>query len=288
MANVTISNSTVTVEIAPLGAEMQRVVTADGKYWLWNGDAQFWTGRAPVLFPIVGKAPGDTLAIDGTEYPMSQHGFARRSVFELEAADTESARFVLRADDVTRKVYPFEFALTLEYRVLERGVRVSGTVANLDSKPLPFQLGYHPAFVWPLPGAEGQAHEMRLADDAEPKLARLHNGLLSAQRQPSPFKGGRLVLDHAQFAEDAMIFPEGAGSSLSYGVEGGPKVAFAWEGLPNLALWSKPGASFVCIEPWHGMAAKDGAGHELLARPYAMSLEPGDERVFGYEAVFAG
>lgn len=288
MANTTISNGSITVEIASLGAEMQRIVTADGKSWLWDGDAQFWTGRAPVLFPIVGKAPSDQVGIDGVDYPMNQHGFARRSDFTLEASDEASARFVLRASDATRTVYPFEFSLTIAYHLAERGVRVSSTVANLDSKPMPFQLGYHPAFVWPLPGAAGEVHEMRLADDAEPHLARLHNGLLTAQRQPSPFRGGRLVLDHGLFAEDAMIFPEGAGSAISYGVEGGPKVVFSWDGLPNLALWSKPGAPFVCIEPWHGMAAKGGAGNALAARPYAMSLAPGETRTFGYAVEFFG
>src|SRR5690349_16870655 len=73
-----IENAFLTVDVSPLGAEMQAIATPDGRNWLWNGDAAFWSGRSPVLFPIVGKAPDDTLLIDGKPYPMGQHGFARR------------------------------------------------------------------------------------------------------------------------------------------------------------------------------------------------------------------
>ena len=79
MSTVRIANEHLSVEIAPLGAEMQSLVTSDGENWLWNGDAAFWTGRAPVLFPMVGRAPDDHVQIEGQRYPMSQHGCARRS-----------------------------------------------------------------------------------------------------------------------------------------------------------------------------------------------------------------
>ena len=73
-----IANGHLAVEVSSLGSEMQSIRTKDGKSWLWNGDAAFWTGRSPILFPIVGKAPDDTLTIDGNPNPMAQHGFARR------------------------------------------------------------------------------------------------------------------------------------------------------------------------------------------------------------------
>ncbi|MEO5806341.1 aldose 1-epimerase family protein [Devosia sp.] len=283
---IRIDNGQVAVEIAALGAEMQSIMTADGASWLWHGDAAFWGGRAPVLFPIVGKAPNDQLGIDGQQYGMGQHGFARRSVFALETAGTDSCQFVLEADDTTRAVYPFEFRLSLEYRLVGAGVMVTSTVSNTGAVPMPFQLGYHPAFAWPLPGAEGAVHEIRLSGDAAPALQRLHGGLLAAQRQPSPFKQGRLRLDHAQFEEDAMIFPEGCGERLVYGVEGGSRIEFSWSGLPNLALWTKPGAPFICIEPWHGTAAREGGSDDIAQRPYVMALKPGASKAFSYTAVF--
>ena len=73
-----IANDQITVDVAALGAEMQSIQTRDGRQWLWHGDAAYWTGRSPILFPIVGKAPNDTVTLDGVPFQMSQHGFARR------------------------------------------------------------------------------------------------------------------------------------------------------------------------------------------------------------------
>ena len=92
----------------------------------------------------------------------------------------------------------------------------------------------------------------------------------------------RLTLDPAMFEQDAMIFPEGAGSGLCYGAEGGPELRFRFENLPNLALWTKPGAPYVCIEPWHGTAAVLGGSDDLAKRPYGKILDPGEAARFAF------
>jgi galactose mutarotase-like enzyme len=159
---------------------------------------------------------------------------------------------------------------------------------NTDRRPLPFGLGFHPAFAWPLPGAAGREHVVQLDNGAEPKLSRLEGGLRRPDLLPSPFRSGRLVLDHSQFDEDAMIFPDGAGSGLTYGAENGPSLRFAFENLPNLALWTKPGAPFICIEPWHGTAPEVGASAEIAARPYSLSLAPGASTRFAFSVSIDG
>ncbi|NBO21658.1 MAG: aldose 1-epimerase family protein, partial [Rhodobacteraceae bacterium] len=93
---------------------------------------------------------------------------------------------------------------------------------------------------------------------------------------------------HDMFDDDAMIFPEGAGDGLRYGVECGLELQFRFHNLPNLALWTKPGAPFLCIEPWHGMAATAEGGHEIAARPYSTILAPGAQASFGYDVTVAG
>src|SRR5690606_20303829 len=116
----------------------------------------------------------------------------------------------------------------------------------------------------------------------EPGLVRLENGLARSGRLPSPFQKGRLMLDHAQFEADAMIFPEGAGSGLTYRAEDGPSLRFRFENLPNLALWTKPAAPFLCVEPWHGTAPETGAGDDLAARPYNVILPAGETSRFAF------
>lgn len=283
-----IANDQITVDIAALGAEMQSIQTRDGRHWLWHGDATYWTGRSPLLFPIVGKAPNDTVTVDGVSFQMSQHGFARRSNFSLMVEESDRCVYRLTASEASRAMYPFDFELDVEHRVEGRAVLVSATVANRDHKIMPFGIGFHPAFAWPLPGAEGEAHIVELDEGGTPALHRLSGGLVNPRTLPSPFAAGRLTLDHNLFADDAMLFPEGAGAGLVYGPDKGPNLHFTWENLPNFALWTKPGAGFICLEPWHGTAAEIGRSEELSERPYSELLGPGATAHYSFRAELRG
>ncbi|MCF3642375.1 aldose 1-epimerase family protein [Rhizobium sp. TRM95111] len=281
-----IANAFLAVEVSSLGSEMRSIETTDGRSWLWNGDAAFWTGRSPILFPIVGKAPDDTLMIDGKPYQMAQHGFARRRDFSLAAASETSCRYELAASEETLAAYPFDFLLAVEHSLDGPALTVAAEVVNRGASEMPFGIGFHPAFLWPLPGAEGKPHRIRLDNGAEPQMARLDGGLVAASHLPSPFSAGRLTLNHGQFEADAMIFPEGAGTALSYAAEGGPELDFRFENLPNLALWTKPGAPFICIEPWHGTAAEKGGSRALAERPYGTRLSGGESARFAFTVSF--
>ena len=287
MSNIRIGNDQLSVEVSPLGSEMQSITTSDGQSWLWDGDAAFWSGRSPVLFPIVGRAPEDHVRIEGFRYPMGQHGFARRSEFALVESGADFCRMALAAGQASHAIFPFDFRLELEHRVEGRAVVVTAEVSNLDHRPMPFGIGFHPAFVWPLPGCAGLEHRVVLDNGGEPELVRLSGGLVKPERLASPFVAGELVLEHDLFADDAMLFPEGAGAGLRYGV-GGKAVRLTWENLPNLALWSKAGAGFVCLEPWHGMAAEAGGSDELEQRPYGEVLGPGATGRYAFRAEMVG
>ncbi len=281
-STVRIANQFLTVDVSSLGAEMQALTSNDGRSWVWNGDAAFWTGRSPILFPMVGKAPNDVLKVAGHSAPMGQHGFARRSEFALASPSEVSCRYELAASEATKAVYPFDFLLAVIHSVEGRALTVAAEVTNRDNRPMPFGIGFHTAFRWPLPDAENKPHTVTLDNGAEPALVRLEGGLISPKKLDSPFGAGRLVLDHSMFEQDAMIFPEGAGPGLRYGVEGGPSMHFSFENLPNLALWTKPGAPFLCVEPWHGTAAENGGSDDLEGRPYTKVLAPGETSRFSY------
>ncbi len=268
--------------VSDMGAEMQSLCTRDGRNVLWNGDAAFWSGRAPVLFPIVGRAPNDRIAVGDHEADMPQHGFARRSVFTLDDKTPEMCRHVLRDNETTRQLYPFAFQLSVTHSIVGTKLHVEVEIENRDNRTMPFGFGFHPAFCWPLPGGEGQPHEVILDNGAEPEMARLQDGLLPDQLLASPFLKGRLEVASNMFLDDAMIFPSGSGTGLIYGVEGGPHLKFSFDNLPNFALWSKPDAPFLCVEPWHGMAARVNASPQISERPYSLELVARDTIKFGY------
>jgi len=285
---IRIANDQLSVDVSSLGAEMQSLQSADGRDWLWNGDASWWTGRSPILFPIVGKAPDDLLAVNGKTYPMAQHGLARRREFQLVEQTEDACCHMLVSTAETRAVYPFDFRLSLEHRLDGQSLSVTATVENTGNALLPFGIGFHPAFLWPLPGADGKPHAVTLDNGAEPGVVQLEAGLIGKTLPASPFKAGRLALEHSLLDNDALIFPEGAGTGLTFGAEGGPSLHFAFDNLPNIALWQKPGAPFLCIEPWHGMAAHAGGTAELVERPYTVALAQGESMRFGFAVTISG
>lgn len=282
-----IGNDRLTVEISERGAELRSVRTRDGAEWLWQGDPAYWTGRSPLLFPVVGRSPDNTVTIGGVPHPMPAHGVARISDFAEEAHGADWARLVLEDGAATRESYPFAFRLTLTYRLVESTLSVIAGVTNRDSIPMPFQFGFHPGFAWPLPGGEGRRHLVTLANGAEPPLYRLDaDKLLVDAPLPSPFRAGVLAPEPALFEDDAMLFPSGAGHEASFGPEHGPQVRMTTANLPHFAIWQKPGAPFLCLEPWHGTAPFAGSGNALEQRHGIMLLAPNDTADFRMDLTF--
>lgn len=276
-----ISNAALTLELATRGGELRSIRSRNGDEWLWQGNPTWWSGRSPLLFPVVGKNPGDQVSIAGTHYPMPAHGVARISEFRLAETTAGSARFVLEATDETRQSYPFEFRLDVTYTLDDHTIRIEAKVQNRDPLPMPMQFGFHPGFAWPLPGSEGQPHAVTLANHGEPALYRLDAGKqLRHTPHPSPFKAGHLLPHPSQYEDDAMIFVEGAGNHVAFFADGGARIDMRTENLPNFALWQKPGAPYLCLEPWHGTAPWSDQGDALEQRNGALELPPGETASF--------
>jgi len=276
-----LSNEALRIAVASLGAEMQYLRTAAGDDVLWHGDPAHWSGRAPVLFPIVGRAPDDTIAVGAHKASMSQHGFARRRTFDFMDASEAECHHVLSASEETRAVYPFDFVLHVTHALDGNTLTVAARIENQGAAPMPFSFGFHPAFCWPLPKADGKEHYVTLASGGSPQRRMLMDGLLAKDLSAGPFDGGTLLIEDAVFADGALVFPN-ASEPLRYGSKGGPGLTFQFENLPDLAVWRPVGAPFVCIEPWHGTAALVGDGPNIADRPNAIMLAPGKSEVFGY------
>src|SRR6185312_12463070 len=150
---VALASGGLAARINPLGAELWSLTDAAGREYMTDADPAFWTGHAPLLFPIVGALNGGTYRLDGEEYALSKHGFARTSRFAVADARPDRVSFELRDDEESRKAYPFGFALAVEFALSARTLTVTATVRNTGDRTMPFSFGFHPAFAWPLPGA---------------------------------------------------------------------------------------------------------------------------------------
>lgn len=282
-------NSNLEAQVSPLGAELVALRDASGRDFLWNGDPAYWKGRAPLLFPIVGKVPDDRLLIGGKSYPMRQHGLARIATFALVARDATSCVFRLDATDASRAIYPFDFRLDVRYALDGPTLTIEATIGNRGEGPMPFSFGFHPALRWPLPGCGSKArHEIVFAAAEDAPVRRLSGGLLRDAAAASPVAGRRLALSEALFDDDVLIFDELRSRVLDYRAPDGPCVTVRFPAMPHLGLWSKSGAGFLCIEPWQGYAAPADFRGELAAKPGTVVLETGERRAFAMSFEIGG
>lgn len=270
---VTIRSDALIAAINPFGAELTHLHDGAGRELMTNADPAFWTGRAPLLFPIVGALGGDRYRIDGAEYAMPKHGFARRSAFEVVEAGEATARFRLLDSAETRASYPFAFALEQAFALDGGTLTMTATLTNPGDRDLPASFGYHPAFAWPLPGTTREAARMVFDADEGPVKVLNGAGLIAGER-PSPLDGRTLELRDALFADDALIWMEVASRGLTYG-----PLRIEWV-APALGVWTKPGAAYVCVEPWWGYADPAGFAGEIWDKPGIMRLAPGEARAF--------
>lgn len=279
--HVSIAGGGLRATISGLGAELRRLDTDSGLELLWNGDPAVWAGRSPLLFPVVGNLKNDRVLIGGTYHPMSRHGFARTSTFALVTSEPSRCTWRLVPNADTRMRYPFDFQLDVTYALASDGLSITATVTNNGSEPMPASFGFHPAFRWPLlPGSPREAHEIHFAKPEPAPIRRLANGLLADQTLPTPVVGRRLALADSLFAGDALIFDQPRSRQVTYGAPGGPTLTVDFPAMPHLGIWSRPGAGFVCIEPWHGFVSPEHFDGELRDKPGIVLLRPRDSRSF--------
>ncbi|WP_131194234.1 aldose 1-epimerase family protein [Lichenihabitans psoromatis] len=281
-SSFSIGSGQLSAEINLLGAELIRLRDEQGRDLLWDGDPAFWTGRSPLLFPIVGRLKNDVLRVGEMSSPMKQHGFARISTFECVGHDQTSCRLRLDANDDTRAIYPFEFRFEVTYTIMARTLEIAVSVHNLGAGVMPAAMGFHPAFRWPLPyGADRADHAIVFERDEPHAISGVVGGLLARAPKPNPLQGKLLALRDDLFAEDALVFLSPESRMVRYGAAGHRSIDVRFPMMPELGIWSKPGAGFVCIEPWHGYASPEDFDGDLAQKPGMVLIEPGHEQRFG-------
>ncbi|MGF7159402.1 galactose mutarotase-like enzyme [Rhodoligotrophos appendicifer] len=282
-----IRGSGITATIKSLGAELISLRKGGDEELLWQAGPE-WPRHSPVLFPIVGRLADDTLHHGGRTYSMSQHGFARDSRFEWTDRSATRASLRLCDNQATQAQYPFPFCLDVTHDVSDARLTVTMQVTNPGDEALPFSIGAHPAFRWPLvAGIAKEAHRLTFAK-REPGPARSVDGGLIGPPKPLPFDGLTLPLSPELFRDDAIVLPTVQSRSARFSAldpAGATvrEVQVSWRGFVDLGIWSKPtGAPFLCIEPWHGTASPVGWDGPFLQKPGLVHLPPGQSTEFSW------
>lgn len=278
MVTVKIENEFIIATIAEDGAELVSLISKETQMeYMWQGDPAYWARHAPVLFPIVGRLKNDEYSYAGQTYSMSQHGFARDSLFEVIQHGKELVSLALKSSKETKKHYPFDFELILSYELVGESVIVSYQVENTGSKEMYFSIGGHPAFNVPL--------ENNLTFDDyyltfTPLKSRIQLPLegpyVDTEHRTLGQTNTSLDLRHEMFKEDAIIFEtKGTNTFTIASDESDHSISLSYKNMPYVGIWSPypKQAPFVCIEPWCGIADTLDSNGKLIDKMGINRLE---------------
>lgn len=287
-----LKNDLLTVVIDNHGAELQSIKNNHTQHeYLWQGDKAFWGRRSPVLFPIVGSVWDGKFRMDGKEYTMGQHGFARDSDFEVMADTSEDeAWFALEANDATLERYPRRFRLEIGYRLEEARLTVMWRVKNQDVKDMSFQIGAHPAFNYPEFNPADAVHGYFLFDTRGPLVSQLlkEKGCISGDTTTIDLdEEGMLPLTGETFSINTVMLQDRQVRRVSMlDKHRRPYVSLLFN-APVVGLWSpSPAAPFVCIEPWWGRCDRMNFDGDFSQRDYVNTIKPGETFEASYMVIF--
>lgn len=247
--NTTISNSTLKASIKHAGAELFSLKDNQNKEYIWEGNPAFWGKHSPVLFPIVGTLKNNAYTINGKEYQLPRHGFARDMEFQLIDKTENSATFSLQSNSETLKKYPFDFELQLIYTLNETTLGIAYKVINKSESKIPFSIGAHPAIALP---ENFENYSFKFEKEEDLKYSLLENDLISNKTESLQTIENLVPLNYKLFENDALVFKTLESNSLTILENSKPYIKVDFADFPSLGIWTKDQAPFVCIEPWFG------------------------------------
>lgn len=287
---VILENEYLKIEIATMGAEIQRIFNKKAELdYLWDGNPEFWNGRSPVLFPIVGRLNNNQYTHNGTTFEMMQHGFARKEDWKIEETTDSKAVFVLKENENTKKQYPFHFILKATYMLSNYSITIDYSVENTSETRMPYSLGAHPAFNVPL-GEKGVFEDYSLSIEPALSLERMEinpGPYRSGKKQPlNELENGTLTLKRELFQGSMLIDTQSAIETVTLSSDKTKHgVRLHMSGFPYLCLWTKEEteAPFLCIEPFDGIADIFGEVGELSDKEGIHLLDPNEKKHHSYK-----
>ena len=258
MSHTILHNQNVSITLKSLGAELTSIKDTSGTEYLWQGNSDFWSGQAPVLFPIVGCLRNGTATIGKSKTcSFGRHGLARRLEFTLISSSETSAVYSLKANDKTKEQYPYDFELQMIYELTEHGVKINHKVINHGDIVMPYCVGGHPAFNCPIHA--GENFEDYIVEFEQPEVAACaqldEDGLINNDDRVSILENENIIsVKHSLFYHDALIFDQLKSRKVALKhKENGHGILVSFPDFDYLGIWSSANdGSFVALEPWSG------------------------------------
>ena len=278
---ITLKSTDVSARIISKGAELKSLIV-DGRELMWRADPAFWGKTSPLLFPMIGTLKGGRTLINGQEYAITKHGFARDLELTAEDISPTSAMFSLSQSDTTRAMFPFDFRFTVRYTLKADGITVTYRVRNNSESPMPFCIGAHPAFACDGDMTDYRLEFTKLENAAVPNY-NLDTGLHEENNRRQLLSNENVLpLSHEMFYKDVCYFDKIASRSVYLLNKDNSGVRVDFPDFTSLGVWQAKDAPFLCIEPWCGSADFDDCSGVFAEKRGIEILQPQAEKAFTY------
>ena len=284
---IKIENEYLAVEINPLGAELFSLKSkrTDTEY-LWQGNSEYWAGRAPILFPVCGRMTDGKYFYKNKEYPMIIHGFARKLDFEYSIKSNSKVDLTLNSSEQTKEYYPFDFTLVVSYELIENTLRITHKITNNDNEDMYFSFGAHPGFNLPFDKSENfEDYYIEFSKDCLDEIVFSEKCFYTGEMRKLCIPDKKLKLNHNLFDIDARFFATDTDSVYLKSAKSNRSIKVSYQDMTCLGLWHKPrtSAPYVCIEPWHGVPADEGKVDDLQTKRQMIVLQKQENYTNAYE-----
>ena len=281
---IVIENNLLSIAISPQGGILQSIRSKEtGIEYLWQGDRTYWGGRAPNLFPFVGRLFQSEYTYNGMHYSMGLHGFLNRQV--LTPKQTLPDRFVFHFTDTpeTFRIYPFHFHLQLEYSLHQNHLHIRYQVNNLGENTMYCGFGGHPGINLPLePGLCFEDYQITFPQECHCNVVQFSPSVLTLGKKPYFLEFNRyLPLNHDLFLQDAIVLTDCPRQVTLSSKKGNHGVTVHFPAMPYIGFWQIPNknAPYLCIEPWSVLPGREGIVEDISTMPDMTKISPGKHAV---------
>ena len=277
-----IHNEFLDVHVNRKGAELSSVKNKANKEFIWQAEP-IWERHAPNLFPIVGSLLDHEYLYDSELFKLTHHGFARDLDFDVLHQSEHSICFILQQNQHTYESYPFNFTLLITYALNKNSLEQTFRVINKDTKMMPVSFGGHPAFN--VKAIDEYEIQFEYNEDVQ---ANTLEGPYISDSKVDVIKGNKIPLNYLTFDRDALVFQDLKSDWVKLVHKSSTHaVKVDISDFPYLGIWSKPGAPFVCIEPWQGVADLVSHNKDISEKEGIILLETGKEIIKSFTMEFS-
>lgn len=281
-----ITNDILTVTITDIGAEVVSI-KKNGIEYLYDGNPEFWAGRAPIMFPICGRLFDGKYTYKGKEYQMILHGFVRKEKLDVFSASKDSITFIYKSNEKSKEIYPFDFDFFISYILDGETLKTELSVINLSEDKLPCAFGGHPGFHLPIED-KGCFEDCYVEFESECAAKRIDfTETCFMTGNDSLFSDEKLKvipLKHNLFDRDAIFLYDTPKSVTLKSKATDTFIRMDFEGFKYIGFWHAPfkEATYVCMEPWTSCPSYDGKVDDFESKKDLFYVEKGEKRTVAF------